>query len=129
MKWPLLFIFGLSLVSSCVDFDEPEAKDPSPILGCYGATQAPSFSLERAGIKIEGMTGHLPFSYQFRKVGMTLKVPLDAQLIDGQFKFKAGDDYIYRVFHTSDGPVIRIAFGPNGVIRDYAQLSRSPCET
>jgi hypothetical protein len=115
------------LLSGCTDFDEPSAVDPTPILGCYLAPEAPTLSIQQEGVRIEEGPEVLPFRYQQEKVGMVLAIPMVASVGGGGFELKGGEEHSYRVLWTDAGPVIRVAFGPGGTVRDYQRHSGSPC--
>ena len=115
-------------LAGCMEFDEPEPVDPAPILGCYTAPNAPFINVAANGVSIEHLAESIPFSYQQRKVGMIIVMPVLAQTADGQFDFRRSEDHFYRVIHTSRGPLIRIAFGPQGFLKDYKRQSSADCE-
>lgn len=117
----VFFLFG------CADFDEPEAVDPAPVLGCYVASGAGALSIEQEGVRIGDSSEILPYSYEHRRVGMILRIPMVASVVDGRLQLKSGNERFYRVLSTDDGPVIRVAFGPEGTVRDYQRRSLSAC--
>jgi hypothetical protein len=115
------------LLSGCTDFDEPSAVDPTTILGCYLAPDAPALSIQQTGIRIGQGPEVLPFRYEQMKVGMVLAIPMIASSGEAGLELKGGEEHFYRVLMTDAGPVIRVAFGPDGTLRDYERRSKSPC--
>ena len=115
------------LLSGCTDLAAPRAVDPAPVFGCYVASAAPALSLSQAGVQIAESPEVLPFRYEQAKVGMVLAVPMVASIDQSGFQLKRGKEHFYRVLWTEAGPIIRIAFGPEGTIRDYQRRSTSAC--
>jgi hypothetical protein len=115
------------LLSGCTDFAEPSLVDPTNVLGCYLAPQAPELSVRQAGIQIGHDPEVLPFRYEQRKVGMVLAIPMVASAGEGGLELKRGEEHLYRVLSTAAGPVITVAFGPDGTIREYKRRSSEPC--
>lgn len=116
----------LTALASC-DFDEPPAKDPSEIYGCYTAPDAPSFSLSSAGMRPEGSQVAVPFRYEFRKVGYVVNVRLVADEAEGRLAFSPGENHFYRVMPSDAGTIIVVAFGPAGTIKSYRRELGSNC--
>lgn len=124
----LLTILPIGLiVAGCTDFDEPATVDPSPVVGCYVAPEAPSLSVQSNGVRIDESPAVLPFHYEQRKVGMVLEIPMVASDDRGEFEIRAGDKHFYRVLMTNDGPMIRVAAYPDGTLRQYKRRSQNPC--
>lgn len=121
------YLAGVFLLYGCADFDEPKAVDPAPVVGCYVAPDAPALSVEQAGVRIGQSTEILPYQYQQRKVGMILIMPMVATVREGEFQIGGGEEHFYRVIWNDGRPIIRIAFGPNGIIREYKRRSQNPC--
>lgn len=117
----VLFLFG------CTDFDEPARVDPAPVAGCYVAPEAPSLSVQETGVRIGQRPEMLPFRYQQEKVGMVLAIPMVALIGENGFELRPGDEHFYRVLRTNEGPVIKVAFGPDGTLRHYKRRSENQC--
>ena len=121
------YLAGALLLSGCADFDEPEGVDPTPVLGCYVAPELPAISIEQSGVQIGQNPEVLPYRYEQRKVGMVLRIPMVASVDEGRFQLKSGGEHFYRVLSTDAGPVIRVAFYPDGMIKDYQRRSIKTC--
>lgn len=121
------YLAGALLLSGCADFDEPEAVDPTPVLGCYVAPESPTISIEQAGVQIGQSPGILSYRYEQAKVGMVLRIPMVASVDEGRFQLKSGDEHFYRVISTDAGPFIRVAFYPDGTVKDYQRRSLNAC--
>ena len=115
------------IVSGCTDFDEPAAVDPTPVVGCYIAPDAPSLRIQLNGVRIEQSPQILPFQYEQAKVGMVLAIPMVASVGQSGFELGSGDEHFYRVLWINGGPVIRVAFAPDGIIRDYERSAKEAC--
>lgn len=111
----------------CTDFEEPATVDPAPVAGCYVAPEAPSLSFQETGVQIGQRPEILPFRYQQQKVGMVLAIPMVATIGENGFELRSGDEHFYRVLWTNEGPVIEVAFGPDGTLRQYQRRSENPC--
>lgn len=124
----LLTILPMGLiVAGCTDFDEPAAVDTSPVVGCYVAPEATSLSVQSNGVRIGQSPAVLPFRFEQRKVGMVLAIPMVASDDRGGFEIRSGDEHLYRVLMTEDGPVIQVAADPDGTLRQYERRSQNPC--
>ena len=126
-KLLMLTIAMASGLTGCSDFDEPASQDPKPIFGCYNAPDAPSIALTSKGVKIEGVRETTPLHYEYRTVGAILRIPFSAKFRDGRYKFERSDDHYFRVLHTADGPLILVAFGPDGYLKKYRRSSANEC--
>ncbi|WP_452655578.1 hypothetical protein [Sphingomonas bisphenolicum] len=120
-------IFAMLAGSCSPSFPEPSAQDPSPILGCYVAPDAPWFVIDASTVKFAGDGKGVSYRYELPKVGTVLRVPMDAAIVDGRLIFTPSEDRFYRVLHTSAGPVVRVAFGKEGLLRDYQHKSLDEC--
>lgn len=114
-------------LSSCSSVDEPRAVDPAPVLGCYVAVDAPALRVRHTGIRIGQNPEVLPFRYEKRKVGMVLAIPMVASVSGGGLEFRPAAEHFYRVLWREGKPVINVAFGPDGIIRDYKRHPESDC--
>jgi hypothetical protein len=114
-------------VAGCDKFQEPDAMDPAPIVGCYTAQNAPSLNIGLSALKIEGAGRPVPFRYEFRKVGAVIRAPIDSTEAGGKLNFKPSDEHMFRVFHTHAGPVIRATFGRQGIVVDYVRQPSGRC--
>lgn len=124
----LLIVLPIGLiVVGCTDFDEPAAVDPSPVVGCYVAPEAPSLSVQSNGVRIGQRPAVLPLRYEQHKVGMVLEIPMVASDDRGEFEIRSGDKHFYKVLMTEDGPVILVAAYPDGTLRHYERRSQNPC--
>src|SRR5690606_17757899 len=103
------------LLNGCADFDEPSAVDPTPVLGCYIAPEAPALSVQEEGLRIAEGTDALPFRYVQEKAGMILVIPMVALVNDDGFQIEHGEEHYYRVFWRDGRPFIRVAFAPDGI--------------
>lgn len=103
--------------------EEPAAQDATPIFGCYASPDAPSIKIDAAAISIIGTDKTFPYRYELPKIGTVLRIPMDAVIVGEQFLFKSSDDRFYRVLHSDAGPIVRIAFAPRGVVKDYRQAT------
>ena len=121
----IILLFALAVVGC--KFQEPSAQDASAIYGCYTAPGAPSFSLSRAGMSVEGFSAPIPFRYELRKVGYVLDVPIEANEISGRLAFLAGDRQFYRMVPSNAGPTFIVAFGPDATIENYKRSPASAC--
>lgn len=81
------------LFSGCMDFDEPSAVDPTPVLGCYLAPEAPALSIQRAGVQIAAVSEVLQFRYEQSKVGMVLAIPMVASVGEGGLQLERGEEH------------------------------------
>ena len=115
------------IVSGCTDFNESEALDPSPVLGCYVAADAPSLSVQSNGVRVGQSSEILPLQYEQRKVGMVLSIQMIASVDRGKLEIRSGDTHLYRVLGTEKGPVIRVAANPDGTLWHYERRSQDPC--
>lgn len=122
-------LFALMVVAGCGDpeFSEPAAQDPAPILGCYTAPDAPSFVIDASTMKFSRDAKEVSYRYELPKVGTVLRVPMDAAIVHDRLTFTPSEDRFYRVLHTSAGPIIRIAFGREGLLRDYRREAIDQC--
>ena len=121
--WALLF----ASAASCA-FEEPRGEDARAIYGCYAAEGAPSFFLNKAGMRVKGSAASIPFRYVSEKVGYGIMVPLNANRSNGRFSFvPSAEDYFYRRAPFSEPPVIIVAFGPEGKIVNYRRSEDSRC--
>ena len=118
----------LSLLLGCSEFREPEAQDPTPIFGCYMSASVPAFALGPQGLKIKSTQETVPFRYELRKVGMIVRAPISAELEGSRYVFRQSDDRFYRVMFSAGQPIIRVAFGKQGYLSDYARYPSSKCE-
>lgn len=121
------FLLVVAFVNGCGDFKEPEARDATSIIGCYTAPDAPTFVVQAKVVKFAKDGTMVSFRYEFRTVGTVLRMPMVAETVDGQFDFTPADDHFYRVLHTDAGPIVRVAFGPDGTIVDYKRKSPGEC--
>lgn len=116
-------------LAGCAQYDEPDAQDPLPILGCYEASGAPSLSVGPKGVQIEGSSVKIPFRYEFRSSSAVLNAQIEATQLNGRFHLSpARNRYFYPISHTEEGPVITIAFAPDSTILNYYRRSVSACE-
>lgn len=122
-------LLALMVVGGCdgPEFPEPEAQDPSPILGCYTAPDAPSFVIDASTMKFRGDAKNVSYRYELPKIGTVLRVPMDAAIVHDRLTFTPSEDRFYRVLHTSAGPIIRVAFGREGLLRDYQRKPLDRC--
>ena len=114
-------------LAACGSSDVPKAEDPTPVLGCYKADEAPAILISRDDFTFEGGAHPLPFRYEFHKVGMMLAVPVSADTDGRQLVLRPSDDHFYRVLFDNSLPVIRVAFGPNGQLVDYRRTESRAC--
>ena len=121
------YLVGALLLSGCADFDEPEGVDPTPVLGCYIAPESPAIRIEQAGVQIGQSPEILPYRYEQRKVGMVLRIPMIASVDEGRFQITRGDEHFYPVLSTDAGPLIRVAFFPDGTVKDYQRRPLNAC--
>lgn len=117
----------LMMVAGCTNFSEPEAVDPSPVVGCYFAPDAPSLSVQSNGVRIGESPAVLPLRYTQHKVGLILEIPMVASVENGEFDIMSGDTHLYRVLMTDSGPIILVAAYPDGTLRHYKRHSQNPC--
>jgi hypothetical protein len=121
------YLVAALLLSGCDGFKEPSTVDPTPVLGCYIAPDAPALSIQKAGVQIAHGSEVLPFRYQQAKVGMVLATPLVASVDKGAFRLQKGDEHFYRVLWTDTKPTIIVVFGPEGITRNYERGSKTAC--
>lgn len=119
----------IACVSGCgpTEWQETPSQDPVPIFGCYTAPDAPSFKIDSAGVSIIGAKQRFRYRYELPKIGTVLRIPMDATIVDGRFVFEASKDRFYRVLHRDAGPVVRVVFGPSGVVKDYGLQPAANC--
>ena len=79
----------LMMVAGCTDFNEPEAVDPSAVMGCYVAPDAPSLSVQSNGVRIGESPAVFPLRYTQHKVGMGFEIPMVASVEKGEFDIRS----------------------------------------
>lgn len=126
MLLPSLAILALN---GCSPYREPDAQDPSPILGCYTSTDAPAFTLGPKGFTVIETGKSVPFRYEFRKVGMGINVELSAEIEAGRYVFRPSYGHFYRVFFSDGVPSIPIHFSKEGYRVDYRHKPTSDCRS
>lgn len=125
-KWlSLSFLF---LAAGCSEFKEPEAQDPSPVFGCYTSPDAPAFILGPDGFTITSTKEKIPFRYEFRKVGMIVRVPISAEFENRIYVFRHSSDHFYRAIFTDAGPMILMHFGAEAVRAEYRHQPTAACK-
>ena len=117
----------LMMVAGCTNLNEPEAVDPSSVVGCYVAPDGPSLSVQSNGVRIGESRTVLPFRYAKRKVGPVLEIPMVASVENGEVVITSGDTHLYRVLMTDGGPIIMVAAYPDSTLRHYKRRSQNPC--
>lgn len=116
------------LLSSCsADFPQPETLDAAPIYGCYSAPDAPSFTVGPDGVRTPEIDGVTSFHYEMHRIGAMLRVPLNATFTNGKFGFKRSEDRVYRVVFRSGRPVVLVAFGNEGILKEYDHHPTGAC--
>lgn len=117
----------LAATLTACTFSEPKSDDPTSILGCYTAPNAPAFRLVAEGMQFDRSQLPVPFRYEFRKSGYVLDLPLSANEVDGRLAFSPGEGHLYPVVPTEAGPTIRVAFGPSARLVNYRRSAAAGC--
>ena len=58
---------------------------------------------------------------------MVLSIPMVASVDEGGFHLERGEEHFYRVIWDDGRPIIRVAFAPDGTIRNYERRTENPC--
>lgn len=58
---------------------------------------------------------------------MVLSIPMAAVVESGELTMKRGERHFYRVLWSEDLPLIRFAFSPDAIVKDYERTSSDDC--
>jgi len=91
------------------------------------APDAPSFTIGSAGVRIVDSGQVIPFRYEKAKIGAVLRMPVAADSVGGKNIFQRSDDHFYRIIYSAGHPIIRIAFGKEGDLKNYVRHPSTDC--
>lgn len=123
----VLAFSGAMIAGGCSEFKQPEPRNPSQIVGCYGASGAPTIEVGMTHLRVVNASISIPYTYEERKIGMVIRTSLEAETSNGQLTLEPGDDHLFRVSFQDGQPLITFAFGPAGEVVNYRLVPRGNC--
>ena len=115
-------------IGGCDAVGSKKAQDPTRILGCYAAVGGPKFELSRNQLRIVGSNVAVPYAYEWAKIGMVIRAPLEPSIADGPPELTKGDEHFFRVDFVDGKPIISIAFGPHGEVLTFRRALVGRCQ-
>jgi hypothetical protein len=110
----------------------PIPADPSPIVGCYIAPDAPPLNVEATRITVADTAQAFPYEY-FDVAGTVgdfhmMQAPFRAKMVGNELKYLHSDLFLYLVIQEKDAQpkiVINTSFG--GPIKSYQRSAAADC--
>lgn len=100
--YPIVFC---TIVAACADFQEPQALDPRPYLGCYGG-YGNELVIDINSLRVNEK--RFDYIIEEHKVGLVLAISAIFSSDDNILQAHSSDRHFYRILDRSDGVAVRI---------------------